>query len=206
MFAYDVAKAAHRGQVREADAGLSEKEARYFNHPKRMAIAMMIAGIRDANVICACLLHDCPEDTGLFGNQFTDGYHQAMEQARFRLTRAFNAKVAAYVIALTIPYKNELVFELSTKTKCLALYHKNLSTECPEVLAGKLFDRLDNIATIEVKKREIALLKLKETEEFYIPLFERNFKPKISVTQKVCYKKLKELQELVARKKEQLKS
>ena len=87
---------------------------------------------------CIALLHDCPEDTSMFGNQFTDGYYLAMEDARFRLTRAFNAEVAEDVITLTIPKMNIMDEKFSSKTKCLKFYKEKLSLGSVRALLGKL--------------------------------------------------------------------
>lgn len=202
MAAYDIAKAAHRTQEREAvSQNATTAEKRYFNHPKRIAIAMLDAGIRDAYTICIALLHDSLEDTGIFGNQFTDGYYVAVKDANFRLSRMFNDIVAEDVIALTIPTTNVAVSEFSSNNKCLKFYKEKLRQASVRALLGKLFDRLDNLDTIEVKKRTVAELKLTETAEFYIPLFLERFTQQNTDLEKIGYEKTVELIHLVERKK-----
>ena len=202
MSAYDYSKAAHRNQEREEfPESAPIKDKRYFNHPRRLAINMLEAGIRDVNTICIALLHDCPEDTSIFGNQHIDGYEQAMRDAEFRLKRAFNSSVAKGVISLTIPNKDEKVEIFSSKTKCLTYYHNKLSKASFRALIAKLFDRLDNLSSIEVKGLKTAQLKLAETSDFYIPLFQNSFCECSDKTLKnICFKKLGELEELVSSK------
>ncbi|HEY9774693.1 MAG TPA: HD domain-containing protein [Planktothrix sp.] len=56
MRAYRLAKYGHQSQRREGGQ-------RYFEHVKAVAAMLVIIGVRDANVICAALLHDVIEDT-----------------------------------------------------------------------------------------------------------------------------------------------
>jgi (p)ppGpp synthase/HD superfamily hydrolase len=202
MYAYDLSKAAHRNQEREefpADAPIKDK--RYFNHPRQLAIDMIDAGVVDCNDICIALLHDCPEDTSIFGNQKIDGYNWAMTDAMYRLTKSFNKIVAESVIALTIPTVSKSDEEFLTKTKCTIFGHNKLLEAPTRALLVKLFDRLHNLSSIEVKKVETARLKLVETATFYIPLFYKKFNASFdNNTKRIGLQKTKNLEELVATK------
>lgn len=201
MTAYDYSKAGHRNQERESepkDAPIEQK--RYFNHPKRIAISMIEAGLRDADTVCVILLHDCPEDTSIFGNQKTDGYYTAMDDARFRLSRAFIPQIAEDVICLTIPVVDENVAEFSSKNKCTKFYHDKMQEGSESAMIAKVGDRLDNLSTIESKKPVSAKLKLQETRDFYIPLFYSKFEKRRNHLQKLGYQKTCELELLIAKK------
>ncbi len=201
MSAYDYAKAGHRNQEREEFSSSDlVPEKRYFNHPRRIALDMFYAGILDTNTLCVGLLHDCPEDTSIFGNQHVDGYEIAMYDARFRITRAFNAEVAEAVISLTIPKMDPTVPLFSSKTKCLRFYHEGMRRASKIAQAGKLFDRLDNLQSIEVKGPALAKLKLQETSDFYLPLFYDSFSNQGTRLEKICYVKTQELETLVGKK------
>jgi (p)ppGpp synthase/HD superfamily hydrolase len=201
MTAYDCAKSAHRTQERESvPHHATTEEKRYFNHPKRIAIQMIEDGITDAGTICTALLHDSVEDTGIFGNQKVDGYYEAIRNAYTRLGRLFNDQIAQSVISLTLPIVQDKggIGEFSTKTKCLAFYKKKLADASGRALLVKLYDRLDNLSTIEVKPPQVVMLKLKETEDFYIPLFQKKFSgnnidPKLKKIGRVKTSELKNL-------------
>ncbi len=206
MTAYDLSKAAHRNQEREEfPATAPIKDKRYFNHPRHLAIEMIDAGIRDVDLICIALLHDCSEDTSIFGNQKVDGYDQAMVDARFRLTRMFNKTITEAVIALTIPMVDTTNDLFSTKTKCTIFGHEKLENASLKALIGKLFDRLHNLSSIEVKSKATAKLKILETIDFYIPLFDKALNDSYpSDIKKIGLQKTEQLKELVSKKLELL--
>ncbi len=207
MTAYDYSKAAHRTQSRqEFGPDAPDNKKRYFNHPKHLAIQMIKDGVKDAKTVCEAFLHDCPEDTAIFGNQLTEGYEIAMKDAFFRLSKSFDPEVATDVILLTLPLPNPAIKMFASKNQCLEFYKTRLSD--PEtskrVLLVKLYDRLHNMDTIEVKSLQTALLKIKETEEFYIPLFIKRFLDDKSPLSLIGTGKLVELIDLVIRKKNQI--
>ena len=118
MMAYDLSKAAHRNDVRQEfspDAPVAEK--RYFNHPKWMAEEMLKDGVDDYRVIVIAFLHDCPEDTAIFGNQLTEGYKTAALDYDFRLSRMFDNETAQDIIVLTLPLANPDDEQFSSKEK-----------------------------------------------------------------------------------------
>ncbi len=61
--AYLLAKKSHKGQVRKAEIGPDGKPLRYFEHPRRVALSIIDeAGITEAHVVSAGILHDTYED------------------------------------------------------------------------------------------------------------------------------------------------
>lgn len=200
MMAYDFSKYAHRNQEREFPINGSVEERRYFNHPLRLAITMIKAGVRDWMTICEAFLHDTVEDRGIFGNQKTDGYEKAMDVARFRLTRIFNEIIAEDVISLTIPMLDEDTEQFSTKTKCLTFYKEKLRGASVRAVLNKEFDRLDNLSTIEVKGESVARLKIAETRDFYIPLFVEKFSDEPSPLKRIGFENIPALITLITDK------
>ncbi len=177
MKAYGYAKAGHRNQEREIneEKPLPPDQTRYFNHPKRIAINLVKDGYKDYKTIIVALLHDSVEDTSLFCNLKTDGYEIAISDAKFNISTSFDEEIANDVISLTEPKVNTLVKEFSSKKLCLDFYKKHMLTASARAKLVKLLDRIDNMQTIEVKSKKTAELKIKETLEFYIPLFQKTF-------------------------------
>ncbi len=208
MAAYDFGKAAHRTQERESvPSHALKEEKRYFNHPKRIALQMFEDGVRDIATLCIAFLHDSFEDSGIFGNQKVDGYDEALEDVFFRLERMFSKDIAWGVIDLTMPIVQQDLQNLgrfSSKNKCLAFYKNNLKKADIRSLLVKLYDRLDNLETIEVKPPKVVKMKLEETEGFYIPLFSKSFSThnkEYRELAEIGWKKNSELEKLVKEKK-----
>lgn len=197
MEAYDASKYAHRNQNRK---GPDENgEYRYFNHPRRVAANMLAWGVRDHKAIIVALLHDVCEDTALYGNMMTDGYNQARRDWKFRLTKNYGSDICNAVIALSCPLINSAT-EFNSKNNCLSFYKKWLAVSSQLAKFGKLGDRLDNISSIENKPKTIAL-KIKETEDFYIPMFLEAFQVLDSDLAIIGAEKTQELILLVQSKK-----
>ena len=143
--AYIFSKFGHRAQSRKEidDAG---NTIRYFEHPRRVAlICIDEAKFFSPEAIQACLLHDTLEDT------------EDMDADIIEHT--FGPKVCSYVLGLTkrkdVPYIEQL---------------KNSSEE---VVFIKMFDRLDNLRSLDNVgcSQEFKQKQLKETSEKYFDIF-----------------------------------
>lgn len=163
-FAYDLGKAGHRNQWRESGI-------RYFEHLRATALILLDEiEIRDADMICAALLHDAGEDTPVFGN-ITKSYDDWFETSMFRLSRVFNERAARMVVALTKPYLDQIRF--TNKAEAAEFYHHNLENASPETILVKMADRLHNLRTLDASTPEKQIKQIKETREIYFPLFEK---------------------------------
>ena len=152
MFAYVLAKAAHRGQMRD-------NGERYFEHPKSAALILVQEfGVYDSEMIIAELLHDTVEDTSIFGDR--------EDVFDIRMTNIFGRRVAELVRALT---KMKQFSE--EQERKYALWIVESADEDVQLL--KLADRLHNLRTIEncdfEKQRRI----LEESIAIYLPCAKR---------------------------------
>jgi len=164
MFAYDLGKEAHRTQVRDSGE-------RYFEHLRSVALVLIDeCKIKNPDLIIASLLHDSIEDSPIFGNS-TLAYSEWKEVSIFRLTRLFNAKVAENVIALTKPKIDGQ--EIKDKKEAHNFYIKNLSNSSADTIILKMCDRLHNLRSLHGTTTEKRLRIIKETEETYLPIFEK---------------------------------
>src|SRR5436309_118174 len=147
--AYEVARAAHEGQVRRSGDP-------YIQHPLAVAKILAELGLDDIT-LSAALLHDAVEDTGVtleeVGSEFGDD-------------------VAAIVDGVTkldrVSFDSKEAQQAATMRKMLVAMAKDI-----RVLLIKLADRLHNMRTIaalpETKQRRIA----QETIDVYAPLAHR---------------------------------
>ena len=147
--AYEVARGAHRDQVRSSGES-------YINHP--LAVARIVAELGlDDTTLAAALLHDAVEDTDL-----------TIEQVQ----KDFGAEVAAIVDGVTkldrLKFDSREAQQAATMRKMLVAMSRDL-----RVLIIKLADRLHNMRTIAAmpadKQRRIA----RETMDIYAPLAHR---------------------------------
>ncbi len=165
IFAYDIAKAAHRGQ--ERDSGI-----RYFEHPREVALILLVeCSIKSPNLIIGGLLHDVLEDTSIFGNSQYSTQDELINAARSRIPRVFGEEVAEIIISVSKPNGKDL--QEKTKAEINEMYHENLEGASSEALLVKMADRLHNLRTLAATSKEKQKRKLKETEEIYFPLFKR---------------------------------
>ncbi|MGH8998963.1 MAG: RelA/SpoT family protein [Acidimicrobiia bacterium] len=147
--AYDVARSAHRDQVRRSGEP-------YISHP--LSVARILAGLGlDDVTIAAALLHDAVEDT---------------EVTLDDIARDFGLDVAAIVDGVTkldrLQFDTKEAQQAATLRKMLVAMAKDI-----RVLLIKLADRLHNMRTIaafpDAKQRRIA----QETADIYAPLAHR---------------------------------
>lgn len=147
--AYDLAKEAHKGQVRKTGAP-------YITHP--LAVAKMLAetGL-DAPTLAAALLHDTVEDT-----------HVTLEMIR----DDFGAEIASLIDGVTkldrVRYTNREQAQAATIRKMVVAMAQDV-----RVLIIKLFDRLHNIRTVYALREEKQIRVARETLDVYAPLAHR---------------------------------
>lgn len=149
--AYDLAKDAHREQSRDGGG-------RYFEHPRAVALIMLsYLRIRNPYAIAAGLVHDVPEDC-----------------SRYPISRI--REQLGNEVSYRVDWGNKRRFDhLPSKEERLRRYHYSLILEAPRELAEwKLSDRLHNLLDMwEVAEDKVAR-KIRETEDFYLPLAEKH--------------------------------
>lgn len=147
--AFEFAEAAHRGQVRESGE-------EYISHP--LEVAFILTEIQmDVETLCAAMLHDVVEDTGV-----------TLEQ----LTESFGPLVARLVDGVTklsrLDFKNKQEHQAESLRKMFLAMAEDL-----RVILIKLADRLHNMRTLKhrppVKQKATA----KETLDIFAPLAHR---------------------------------
>lgn len=150
MFAYDIAKA----------------------DPRQMTLILLDeCGIKDPIILQSSLLHDVLEDTSMFGNAKHETYRELMKTAKYRISKTFGPETAKIVISVSKLKGKDT--ENLTEEQLDSLYHHKIKNAHAKPLLVKMADKLHNLrtlgsCTLEKKKR-----KVKETEEFYLPLFEK---------------------------------
>src|SRR5438270_3129257 len=147
--AYQVARAAHEGQVRRSGDP-------YIQHPLAVATILAELGLDDIT-ISAALLHDAVEDTGVTLDE---------------VARDFGAEVAAIVDGVTkldrVSFDSKEAQQAATMRKMLVAMAKDI-----RVLLIKLADRLHNMRTIAALRADKQQRIAQETLDVYAPLAHR---------------------------------
>lgn len=147
--AFRCADEAHLGQFRKSGEP-------YITHP--LAVASILAQWHmDADTICAGLLHDVLEDTGM---------------GKFEMVQRFGAQIADLVDGVSkltkISFSSNEIAQAESFRKMLLAMSRDV-----RVILVKLADRLHNMRTLGVmrpeKRRRIAT----ETLEIYVPIAHR---------------------------------
>lgn len=153
--AFELAMEVHRFQRRR------EGNEPYIVHP--LAVAQACADHRMDDVsVAAALLHDCIEDA-----------RDALRVTEPMLASNFGSEVAVVVEGLTKLQRQEVSPDTDPKLATLVKLLHATATADLRTIVIKIFDRADNIRSLEVfptdKRQRIAL----ETQKFYIPIAAR---------------------------------
>lgn len=147
--AYDFAEKAHRGQVRTSGEP-------YISHPVAVAY-ILLEMCMDTDTICAALLHDVVEDTGV-----------ELEVIR----KKFGDDVALMVDGVTkigqVPLNTKEEQHAENIRKILMAMSKDI-----RVIIIKLADRLHNMRTLACRPPEKQRKTSLETMSFYAPIAHR---------------------------------
>jgi guanosine-3',5'-bis(diphosphate) 3'-pyrophosphohydrolase len=144
--AYELAEAAHRGQMR--DEGTP-----YILHPLRVAISLVDElGIHSPVLICAALLHDVIEDSNVTREQIAEAFGEEVARIVWLLTKFEGVSLPAYLAAI-----------------CAAAETGALLVKLCDRLDNLRF--LSRSPKTEKKQRYI-----KATERYYLPLAARTNK------------------------------
>ncbi len=149
MRAYDLADAAHEGQMRSS----GEK---YITHPLSVA-SILLDYCMDTDTICAALMHDVVEDTDV-----------TLDEIR----KKFGEDVALMVDGVTkigqVPLNTKEEQQAENIRKILMAMSKDI-----RVIIIKLADRLHNMRTLYARPPEKQRKTSLETMNFYAPIAHR---------------------------------
>jgi GTP pyrophosphokinase len=168
LFAYDLAKAAHKGQCRD-------EGSEYITHPVEGCILLAKDyGIQNKDLYIIFLLHDTGEDTSLFGDRTLLDWSTFQKTLVSRITTVFGETVAQAILLLTKPPLSNTEFR--TKEDILDYYLENL--EKPSQVRDisvfcKMIDRLHNLRSLPSTDLGKVRRQILETESRLLPLFER---------------------------------
>lgn len=148
--AYTLAKFGHRSQVRKDEKDVEGAPLRYFEHVRRVALVLIDeVKIFDRDMVISGLLHDGIEDT--------------RDLTPEMIEHCFGTDVV------------RIVKMLSKVPKAGYLDRLNACRDWrPLVLKG--CDRLDNLRSMFNSSSEFKAKQVAETEEHYMPLFDRMLK------------------------------
>ncbi len=159
-FAYDLSKEAHRTQKRKSGP-------RYFEHPRSGCLILMDElNIYEPELLISFLLHDVGEDTPLLGGN--KSYDLFVATLKFRTGSIFGEKVGDIVTRLTKPFVDNIRF--FTKEQVYMHYISALK-ESEDAMLLKMVDRLHNLRTIPVDRKEWTKNQIEETEKVYFSIF-----------------------------------
>ena len=147
--AFAFADAAHKGQCRKSGEP-------FIVHP--VEVALILADLRmDVETLCAALLHDTVEDSGV-----------ALEQ----VAETFNERIAHLVDGVTKISRIEVESlsdeQAATIRKMFVAMSKDI-----RVIVIKLADRLHNMRTLGALREDRRIFKARETLEIYAPIAHR---------------------------------
>jgi GTP diphosphokinase / guanosine-3',5'-bis(diphosphate) 3'-diphosphatase len=163
QLAHHTAQSAHEGQKRQSNDP-------YISHPEAvMLILNNECGIRDRDVLAACLLHDTVEDTKEFGDTKDKPYSESIAISIKNIELIFNPRIAKLVADVSKPKVDGT--EIIDKSHANIVYKKKLAEASHDSLLIKMADRLHNLRTLKhkdpAKQRTIII----ETVDEYLPLF-----------------------------------
>lgn len=142
------ARKMHEGQYRKG-----VKKVPYICHPMTLACHCIACGIKNDDIIAACLLHDVCEDCNILPRELPVG-----------------EKVQKIVALLT--YRKD---GFTDKNEAKAAYYKKMKEDTNACLV-KLFDRCNNVSEMAHAFSEAKLVEyIEETRMFVLPLAEYMF-------------------------------
>ena len=151
-----VAKAYNYAEMAHSNAQTRFSGERYFVHPYNVALILTDLHM-DVQTICAGLLHDVVEDTGISFNE---------------IKREFGEEIANMVDGVTklskFKYRNKEERQAESLRKMIIAMSKDI-----RVVIIKLADRLHNIRTLQYMPQEKQYQKAMETIEIYAPIANR---------------------------------
>ena len=176
-FAYGQAKKAHNEQYRKSGE-------RYFEHIRSVVTHLVTVGVLDVDILCAAILHDVVEDTGIYGDTTRPEQFWIEDVAKL-LADHFGEKVAIMVLNLTkTPYEKEIDrdywtleriemegWEPVTKAEHDRFYIERLSKSNIGTILVKLADRLHNLETQDLSNIRSIQKIVHETEQEYYSIF-----------------------------------
>ena len=151
-----VVKAYNFAEMAHSNAQTRFSGERYFVHPYN--VALILADLHmDVQTICAGLLHDVVEDTGI-----------TVEDIK----KEFGVEIANMVDGVTklskVKYRNKEERQAESLRKMIVAMSKDI-----RVVIIKLADRLHNIRTLQYMPKEKQYQKAMETIEIYAPIANR---------------------------------
>lgn len=146
---YEFAKKAHVGVKRKTGE-------EYIYHPLNVAKILLSRGYADTDLVCAALLHDVVEDTK---HTLKD-----IEQ----LAGSDVAKLVDGLTKLSKQRKNLELLKAENLRKILLA-----TTKDARIMLIKLADRLHNMSSLDIHRREKQIRIAKETMDVYAPLAEK---------------------------------
>ena len=151
-----VVKAYNFSEMAHSNAQTRFSGERYFTHPYN--VALILAGLHmDVQTICAGLLHDVVEDTGITVDD---------------IKKEFGVEIANMVDGVTklskVKYRNKEERQAESLRKMIVAMSKDI-----RVVIIKLADRLHNIRTLQYMPKEKQYQKAMETIEIYAPIANR---------------------------------
>ena len=151
-----VVKAYNYAEMAHSNAQTRFSGERYFVHPYN--VALILADLHmDVQTICAGLLHDVVEDTGISFDE---------------IKKEFGEEIANMVDGVTklskVKYRNKEERQAESLRKMIVAMSKDI-----RVVIIKLADRLHNIRTLQYMPKEKQYQKAIETIEIYAPIANR---------------------------------
>lgn len=164
--AYWLAKQVHRDQVRDGGE-------RYFEHCRRIALALTRISSATAQDIVLAFLHDCIED----------GF---MPPGLLRTIFGEEMACGVMVISKTIPVFDDSFLVISRRKKDITAYFAGIAQAPAFVKRVKCADRLDNLRTMDVWTSERRKKYLEETMDYVVPLARRTDEMLLQKLQEAC--------------------
>ncbi len=153
--AYETARTIHADQRRKVSNDA------FVIHPLDVALACATHRM-DAVSVTAAILHDCIEDA-----------EPALGLDRRALAARFGDEVATIVEGLTKLRAENVAGDEDAKAETLKKLLTTTATEDVRTIVIKIFDRVDNIRTVDVFAPEKQVAIARETVQFYVPLAAR---------------------------------